>query len=1087
MNQTIVSKIRVYNPNKKGSAKANRGYCNYIATRPGVVITDVDYAPGQEERYLKMSNNADYVDYIAKRPRSHGLFGNIDTSNLSQINKTIEDYSRSNKIIYRGILSLTEQDASDLGYFSVKKWESLLSSSMSDIGNVFNIPVDRLQWIGAFHFEQGHPHVHYMFWDTKEKIMSPYIHVSKQQKCREIFSNQVFKEERQLEIIEKTAKRDLIIEYGKSIMNDTTDYLHSLFLDEKVTKKIPGRVNSEYIESISRQLLSLSNNLPSSGKIVYAYMPQEIKDEVNSITKCLLENRDIKKEYAAYLDIATKISNTHSVLDQKKKIQKEKAKKDLEKRIGNIILKCANELRNSNINTIPSREENSIEEIPQTLSQNIESEVDLNTYNDDNYEMFSDFPHAHPTINNSKTPYKTWTNEYKHAKDLIYGTKYIKKDHDKAFSLMQKEANSNCLACFDIGMMYERGIGTNINMDTANYYYLKAFSMFKEMLTENNQDITNYFNYRIGKMYQYGIGIEQDLIKSIEYLSSPAKNGYQYAQYSLGKIYQSGKGIEHDFEKALDLYIKSAEKGNAFAAYDAATMLKSGTGCDMNSNLSNIYYQKAFNLFNKILEDNPNDYIQYRTGKMYATGEGTKKDLEKAKSLLKESATSKNITAMCQLLNMHVSETKGEINDNDCKSYINVLKELALMGVKSASSELAYLNTRLTIPMSEAVAMHYYKLSDDGNTYALGRHYAVTAKSVYQESVKKDNLKDNIEYINNLLKKSKSYLEKADQESSYTQLSLGNIYMFKGTSLYDKEKGVSYLEKSFNQGNISAAFTLGKHYYDELNVMLQNRPAQKDLKYEKELDKLFQKCVKYFEIDSSKSPYAQFILGKAYLIKNSSFYNRDKGISYLNRSVENGNKIAAYTLGKLYLSEAEKLSMNNYQRKLSPEESQQISEKCGLALKYLSKADSENAYSMMAITKTLLIEQSAYYNPGKGINILTKLANENNDSAQYQLGKLYLFGKTDIGRDESLGISWLRKASSNGNQYASDLLQSYQERQITGSIVNAYNLFLNVFNNITEANDYQDNIYSRMLSNDKSKAAIKENLLKQGKANKEHE
>ncbi len=57
----------------------------YIATREGVDLTSTSYEHSLQEEILSMENpdeqtaapNDLYVKYIAERPRSNGLFGNI--------------------------------------------------------------------------------------------------------------------------------------------------------------------------------------------------------------------------------------------------------------------------------------------------------------------------------------------------------------------------------------------------------------------------------------------------------------------------------------------------------------------------------------------------------------------------------------------------------------------------------------------------------------------------------------------------------------------------------------------------------------------------------------------------------------------------------------------------------------------------------------------------------------------------------------------------------------------------------------------------------------------------------------------------
>ena len=101
----LVSKIRVHNPNKRGSSKANTNYVTYIATREGVSleqVKDVDdllQVDGMMKKDLdetvihQEANNEDYLEYMAKRPRSHGLFGNIDTDDLKAVAREVSRVS----------------------------------------------------------------------------------------------------------------------------------------------------------------------------------------------------------------------------------------------------------------------------------------------------------------------------------------------------------------------------------------------------------------------------------------------------------------------------------------------------------------------------------------------------------------------------------------------------------------------------------------------------------------------------------------------------------------------------------------------------------------------------------------------------------------------------------------------------------------------------------------------------------------------------------------------------------------------------------------------------------------------------------
>ena len=107
----LVSKIRVHNPNKKGAANANRNGLHYIATREGVslerieTVDDLLKIKGMEEKEIRETlvhqeaNDENYLRYIAKRPRSHGLFGNVSTDDLKAMEQEVARLTKSGRLI----------------------------------------------------------------------------------------------------------------------------------------------------------------------------------------------------------------------------------------------------------------------------------------------------------------------------------------------------------------------------------------------------------------------------------------------------------------------------------------------------------------------------------------------------------------------------------------------------------------------------------------------------------------------------------------------------------------------------------------------------------------------------------------------------------------------------------------------------------------------------------------------------------------------------------------------------------------------------------------------------------------------------
>lgn len=343
----LISKIRCHNPNKNKSRVCNRNYLIYIGTREGVDLTDTALDKRISDSVAAMENLTDesltpeaanevYVKYIAERPHSHGLFGseNVDITDITKLGNQLSDLTSKGVCVYRGIVSLSEKDAIDLGYDKKENWEIFMRSTMPDIAKQFKIPIDKLAWTAAVHAEKGHPHTHWMMWRTDDAIRSPFIHPSTQDKCREIFSKTMFEVERQQEVINKTLARDNMIEFGKKYMSEIT-YEYAL----------PGKIKNELLSDLSNHINDLIYVLPTRGRINYQLIPEPLKNKVDEITSILLSHPELKREYNSYLNSVDSISKTYSASKKKAEHTLENAKFDIHKRLGNLILAAAKEIR----------------------------------------------------------------------------------------------------------------------------------------------------------------------------------------------------------------------------------------------------------------------------------------------------------------------------------------------------------------------------------------------------------------------------------------------------------------------------------------------------------------------------------------------------------------------------------------------------------------------------------------------------------------------------------------------------------------------------------------------------------------------
>ena len=149
-------------------------------------------------------------------------------------------------------------------------------------------------------------------------------------------------------------------------------------------------------------------------------------------------------------------------------------------------------------------------------------------------------------------------------------------------------------------------------------------------------------------------------------------------------------------------------------------------------------------------------------------------------------------------------------------------------------------------------------------------------------------------------------------------------YRQAATLLYDdeitqaeKREAVKVLERLWDKGFTSAAYHLGRAYWNGLGVLPDDEKAEEwfrrsattgDARSQYVLGKLLQEqgrlceAVEWYErACESRSQYAQYSLGKMYLLGNGVPKDVSKAIQLLMSSANQGNQYAQYVLDKLYL------------------------------------------------------------------------------------------------------------------------------------------------------------------------------------------
>lgn len=466
-----------------------------------------------------------------------------------------------------------------------------------------------------------------------------------------------------------------------------------------------------------------------------------------------------------------------------------------------------------------------------------------------------------------------WSKNYKLALDYMYGneqnkSEVIKKDPEKAFEILSIESKSgNIIATYDIGKLYDSQMLKSNDGDTlSQQYYSKAFEDFHKLLSivsmsDDKRDnwTKSYLNYRIGKMYEYGLGVTQDYNSAIEHYKLSEN---KYAYFALGNIYKYGSGVETDYAKAFDYYMRSlsSKSGMPFASYAVGQAYELGQGVEKDLSSAHNFYAEALNGLEKVFTKNHDDNISYKIGMMYLNGKGTDIDLECAEKYLLLSADSNNYKAQYMLGKLYQSDNKKDLQ----KAEKVLIKGAENTQDKTGLCEYSLGKLYLSQERYDKAASYLERSAAKDNYYA-----AYTLGKLYQEQ------------FNDNTQAEKYLIQAADHKDDTMGIAayrLGKLYL----SENNRRKALQYFTNAADKDSIPGMYAAGKILLDSKKTT----EVSKGIRYlSSAADKDFEPAI--------------YTLGKYY-----SSFNNTKAKEYLKRSAfEYNDPNAQYILGKVYLSE----------------------------------------------------------------------------------------------------------------------------------------------------------------------------------------
>lgn len=839
MSQLIVTSRYLKNGNQKNKTK-RRNYTKYIATRETVEIRSQKFVDrnanatkNQEQlinnlindfpeskRYLEyedyereptienagelistivernadvVGNRQNFVGYMAMRPGvekrgSHGLFNEKDEPII--LNQAANEIAEHKGNVWSHVVSLRREDAVRLGFDNSYAWRELVKRHISDIAKAQNIPLCNLKWYAAYHDTTHHPHIHLLVYSTNPK--QGFLTKAGIDKIRSAFANDIFHDDLQSIYQEQTVSRDELKAVSKNEF-------------ESIVNRIASNDHTDpQLEELIRKLYIQLQNV--KGKKVYGYLPMEIKETVNKIFSELAKDENIRQLYDKWCSLERLKYKTYT---QKEAELPELVDNKVFQPVRNMIIRTVLNMKPFDANTeIEGSEPNDeyIDNTPQNMSPLFDDAEPLEEKETD--ESASAIKH-----------YIKWNDQYKKACKLIYGKDAKLNDFKKAEQLLLSESQrGNVLAVYDLGKLYSTNKLGERNEEMSIAKYTQALQGFLQ-IEPNSKKLNPYVQYRIGKMFCYGLGTEQDYEKAFEWFERSAKQKNKFAQFSLANLYYYGSGVEKDLSQAFLWYQRSSSQGQPYAAYSIAQMYRYGEYVTKDNDTAQRYYKQALSGFLKIESDDmANDDLFYKLGQMFKLGLGTDSDVTKAIEYFRRSAEMNNKNGLFEygkalLIGEHIPQNtdsavkllekavklknsnakrflaleyiSGEHLEQDIEKGIALLTECADSGDVIACYRLGKIYLQGEI-MSQNLdkAEKYLLLAEDSEyaQYALAKLYLQEEKYDIQKAV--------------------NYFENCADKNHWASYQLGRIYLFGAEGFTkDKEQAIEWFTKSANDGN----------------------------------------------------------------------------------------------------------------------------------------------------------------------------------------------------------------------------------------------------------------------------------------------
>ena len=498
-------------------------YVRYIATRDGV------------ER-MESGAGSGYLEYMAERPRSHGLFSADGTADLAEMMKEISSH---NAPVWTFIYSLRREDAARLGYETGESWRRLLLAHQTELAAAMKIPPGDFRWCAAFHDEKHHPHIHMMVWSRDPK--EGYLTERGIEEMRSELSGAIFQDE----LLSLYQEKDLAYQQ----VRDTAMEAMGRLIGKMKTGLCDSPVIAEQMDRLAQMLSDIK------GKKVYGYLKKPVKAQVDAIVDELAKLPEVAACYEEWNQLRDEVERYYK--DTPRERQPLSRQKEF-CAIQNMVIREAENLR-------------------------------LGVFTFEDEEMKDEMEEKEEAALQEGDSRRGMWEIYQHAKEILSereSTEAEKAEQVQTLERLWKDGFA--AAAHQLGRCWRDGLGVLPDDEQAQLWFRRgaeagyAFSRYAlgrllETQMRTEEAVAWYEKaaaqgnpaaaYRLGKLYLQGEQVPKDVTKALEYLTASAKEDSPFAQYTLGKLYLMGKDVERDQGEAYRWFQASAQQGNPYAQF----------------------------------------------------------------------------------------------------------------------------------------------------------------------------------------------------------------------------------------------------------------------------------------------------------------------------------------------------------------------------------------------------------------------------------------------------------------------------------------------------------------------------------------